>query len=93
MRATVPDARVVYAGTGEPDKRSYRVDFGKIKRELPEFRPAWDVRRGAVEIYDAFRRCRLDRTLFEGRHLVRLAQVRYLMDSAQVTSDLRWRDA
>jgi len=93
VRTTVPGARVVYAGTGEPDKRSYRVDFGKIKRELPEFRPAWDARRGAAEIYEAFRRCNLDRTLFEGRHLVRLAQLRYLMDTAQVTSELRWSDA
>lgn len=92
VRATVPGARVVYAGTGEPDKRSYRVDFGKIKRELPEFRPAWDVRRGAVEIFEAFRRCRLDRALFEGRHLVRLAQLRYLLETAKVTPDLRWAD-
>jgi len=51
------------------------------------------ILRRAAEIYEAFRRCNLDRTLFEGRHLVRLAQLRYLMDTAQVTSELRWSDA
>jgi nucleoside-diphosphate-sugar epimerase len=93
VASTVPGSTVVYAGTGEPDKRSYRVDFGKIKRELPEFRPAWDVRKGAAEIYEAFRLCKLDRALFEGRHLVRLAQLRYLLETAKVTPDLRWADA
>ena len=90
VRSVVPGSRIVYAGTGEPDKRTYRVDLGKIRRELPEFQPAWDVRRGAAEIYEAFQRCRLDRALFEERHLVRLAQLRYLLDSALVTPDLRW---
>jgi nucleoside-diphosphate-sugar epimerase len=90
VRAIVPGAKVVYAGTGEPDKRSYRVDFGKIRRELPAFDPAWNVRRGAAEIYEAFRGCNLDTTLFEGRHLVRLAQLRYLLDTKRVTPELRW---
>jgi nucleoside-diphosphate-sugar epimerase len=86
----VPGAKVVYAGTGEPDKRSYRVDFGKIRRELPEFQPAWTVEKGVDEIHEAFRSCRLDRALFEGRHLVRLVQLKHLLDTAQVGPDLRW---
>jgi nucleoside-diphosphate-sugar epimerase len=89
---TVPNAKVVYAGTGEPDKRSYRVDFGKIRRELPEFTPEWNVQKGVDEIYDAFRRCALDRTLFEGRHLVRLVQLKYLLDTHQLNPELRWTD-
>jgi nucleoside-diphosphate-sugar epimerase len=88
---TVPDAEVVYAGTGEPDKRSYRVDFGKIRRELPEFTPAWNLEKGVREIYDAFRACELDRALFEGRHLVRLEQLKYLLATARVDERLRWR--
>jgi len=93
VRATVPGARMVYAGTAKPDVRSNRVDFDKIRRELPEFAPAWDVGRGAAEIHEACRRCRLDRALFEGRHLVRLVQLRHLLDTGQVTPDLRWNDA
>jgi nucleoside-diphosphate-sugar epimerase len=86
----VPGSEVVYAGSGEPDKRSYRVDFGKIKRELPEFRPEWNLEKGAREIYEAFVRSKLDRPLFEGRHLVRLAQLKYLLDTARLTPELRW---
>jgi nucleoside-diphosphate-sugar epimerase len=88
----VPGAAVVYAGTGEPDKRSYRVDFGKIRRELPEFVPAWDLEKGVAEIHDAFRSCRLDKMLFESRHLVRLEQLKYLLKTARVDDRLRWRE-
>ena len=86
----VPGAKVVYAGGGEPDTRSYRVDFGKIRRELPEFVPAWDMRRGAEDIYEVFSRLELDRELFEGRHLVRLEQLKYLMGTERLNTNLRW---
>jgi nucleoside-diphosphate-sugar epimerase len=88
----VPGAEVVYAGSGEPDKRSYRVDFGKIRRELPEFQPAWDLEKGVHEIHDAFRGGRLDRALFASRHLVRLEQLKHLMRTGLVDDRLRWRD-
>src|SRR5574341_1557925 len=32
----VPDCRVEYAEGGEPDKRSYRVDFSKLAHTLPD---------------------------------------------------------
>jgi len=86
----VPGTRIVYAGTGEPDKRSYRVSFAKVARELPGFRPEWDVEKGAREIYQAFRQHALTPEEFAGRHLIRLEQLRYLMDTSKIDSDLRW---
>ena len=46
----VPGSRVRYAAGGGPDRRSYRVDFDKIARLLPEFAPRWTVRRGIEEL-------------------------------------------
>lgn len=90
VAAIVPGTKIVYAGSGEPDKRSYRVSFAKIARELPEFRPAWNLERGAREIYEAFVRHGLTKEEFEGRHLVRLEQLRHLMGTGAVDADLRW---
>lgn len=90
VRATVPNAAVTYAGTGEPDRRSYRVDFGKIKRGLPGFTPAWDVERGAREAYEAFRKVSFDLAQFEGRKYIRLKQLTYLRDGGHLGADLRW---
>jgi len=86
----VPGSKVVYAGKGEPDKRSYRVDFGKIRRELPEFEPRWNLESGVAEIYKAFSEWGLTPGLFSGRHMVRLEQLNYLLDSTQLDASLRW---
>ena len=51
----VPGCRVEYAPGGGPDLRCYRVSFDKINRMLPAFRPQWTARKGAQELYDAYR--------------------------------------
>jgi len=39
---------------GSPDKRSYRVDFSKIKKTL-NFTPSYTARDGAIEVYNALK--------------------------------------
>ena len=52
---TVPGCRIEYAPDGGPDKRCYRINCDKIRRVLPDFRPQWNARKGAQELYDAYR--------------------------------------
>jgi nucleoside-diphosphate-sugar epimerase len=49
-------APVTFAEGASPDKRDYRVDFGKIGRLLPSFRPAWTVAAGIDELVADMRR-------------------------------------
>ena len=65
---------MVITGETGADPRSYRVDFSKIERALPAFRPAWNPRRGARELYDAFVRFGLTRDQVE-RNFTRLAHL------------------
>lgn len=51
----VPGCRVEYAPGGGPDKRCYRVTCDKVRRMLPSFRTQWTARKGAQELYDAYR--------------------------------------
>ena len=41
---------------GDPDTRSYRVSFDKIRKHLPGFKCAWDARSGARQLYELFQR-------------------------------------
>jgi nucleoside-diphosphate-sugar epimerase len=90
VRATVPGATVTYAAGGTPDRRSYRVDFTKIRMRLPGFIPAWDVERGAREAYDAFRRAHFGPAERDGRKFIRLKQLSYLRETGRLDADLRW---
>ena len=51
VRETVPHSQIKYSKDAEPDKRSYRVDFNKIASNLPKFKPQWNARLGAKQLY------------------------------------------
>jgi len=89
----VPGSRVEYADGAGPDPRSYRVDFTKIERAVPGFRPRWTAERGAAQLYEGFLRAGLTRERFEGRLYTRLRQLRHLIDSGRLDETLRWREA
>mgnify|MGYP002381556991 CR=1 FL=1 len=50
----VPGCQVELAEGAGPDTRSYRVSFEKIKNRLPDFKPQWDARKGAEQLYKAY---------------------------------------
>jgi len=87
----VPGCRLEYASEAGPDPRSYRVDFGKIARTLPAFRPQWDAAAGARQLYTAYTSAGLDLTQFEGPRYQRISQIRELMATGTIDPDLRWR--
>jgi nucleoside-diphosphate-sugar epimerase len=93
VRETVPGCTVEYAADAGPDKRCYRVDCGKITRTLPGFRPQWDARKGALELYNAYRRTGLTLEDFEGDRYKRIAHVKYLMGLGLLDNALRWKTA
>ncbi len=90
---TVPGCRLEYASEAGPDARSYRVDFGKIARTLPAFRPKWDVVAGAEQLHDAYRGAGLTLQEFEGPRYQRIGHIRALLASNTIDRSLRWRPA
>jgi nucleoside-diphosphate-sugar epimerase len=85
----VPGCRVEVAPDAGPDKRSYRVSFEKIARVLPAFKPQWDARRGAEQLYAAYRRSGLVLDEFEGPRYQRISHIQRLMGDGILTPDLR----
>jgi nucleoside-diphosphate-sugar epimerase len=85
----VPGCRIEIASDAAPDKRSYRVNFGKIARVLPEFRPQWDPRKGAEQLYAAYRSSGLTLEEFEGPRYQRIGHIKELIARGILGSDLR----
>jgi nucleoside-diphosphate-sugar epimerase len=87
---TVPGCRIEYAPGGGPDKRCYRVNCDKIFRALPDFQPQWAVRKGAQELYDAYRSNGLTtQQLTSGRYL-RITSIRSRLEHGSLDHSLRW---
>ncbi len=87
----VPGCRLEIAPDAGPDKRSYRVSFDKIARVLPEFKPRWDVRKGAEQLHAAY--CAAGLTLDQiERRYQRISHIKRLMREGKLGHDLRHRD-
>lgn len=92
VKETAPGCRVEYAPDAEPDKRTYRVDFSKIAQRLPEFKPQWNVRRGAQELYEAYQKYRVKLDEFEGPKYKRIDHIKQLLATGTLDSTLRWTE-
>jgi hypothetical protein len=89
---TVPGSRIEFADGAGPDKRCYRVRSDKLPQTLPEFKPRWDARRGAQELYAAFRKFGLTLEEFEGSRYKRVAHIKHLLSTGLLDDTLRWTE-
>jgi nucleoside-diphosphate-sugar epimerase len=90
---TVPGCRVEYAPDGGPDKRCYRVNCDKIHHMLPGFHPQWTARKGAQELYDAYRTAGLTAEDLERGRYLRIKHIQRLLQAGRLDASLRWQPA
>ncbi|MCL8013280.1 NAD(P)-dependent oxidoreductase [Streptomyces sp. AS02] len=86
----VSGSKVVITGETGADPRSYRVDFSRFRAAIPGFDCEWTVKRGALELADAYREFGLTREDFD-RRFTRLAVLRAASEAGTVDDTLRWR--
>jgi nucleoside-diphosphate-sugar epimerase len=89
VAAVLPGVSVSCAPGATPDIRDYRVDFGKIHRAMPAYRPQWTVRQGIEELSAAYARSGLTADDFAGPRYFRLRTVQQLIDRGDVDVELR----
>jgi len=85
----VPDCRIELDANAGPDNRSYRVSFEKIANTLPAFKPQWDARRGAEQLYAAYLKSGITLEEFEGPRYLRIAHIRKLIADGVLDGELR----
>lgn len=85
----VPDSVVEFAEGAEPDKRNYNVNCSKIANAFPEFTCDWTVRKGAEELYAAYKAHGLTEEEFLSARYMRIRHVREGIEAGRITEDLR----
>ena len=87
--SVVPGCSLEFAEDASPDKRSYRVSFEKIRQKLPAFKPRWDARMGAEQLYQAYQSSGLTLMEFEGPRYQRIGHIKKLLEDGVLNTDLR----
>ena len=85
----VPGCQIEFADDAGPDTRSYRVSFEKIRTKLPQFKPQWDARKGAEQLYKAYLSSGIKLEDFEGPRYQRIGHIKKLLAEGILDADLR----
>jgi nucleoside-diphosphate-sugar epimerase len=80
VKRLVPTADILYTGAVGKDPRDYRVDFGKLRRLLPDFRLDYALAAGMEELLERYRNHRFSARDFDGDRFVRLRTLRHRLD-------------
>jgi len=89
VAGVVPGCKVEFAADASPDTRSYRVSFEKIRSKLPQFKPQWDAKRGAEQLYRSYLSSAVTLDEFEGPRYQRIGHVKKLLADGILDPDLR----
>jgi nucleoside-diphosphate-sugar epimerase len=81
----------VSTGPSGGDNRSYRVNFDRIHRELPDFACQHTARDGARQLRQLFERIAMAPEIYQFRAYTRLKQLKYLQATKQIDSEFYWR--
>ena len=93
VQDVVPRSEISFASGASADSRCYRVDFTKLARTLPQFRPQWTLRGGVEDLYRAYREHGLTREEFLGTKYIRIERIKELLAQRRLDSGLRWRSS
>jgi nucleoside-diphosphate-sugar epimerase len=84
-----PDCELI---VGEPsaDNRSYRVNFDKIRRLLPNFECQWTAEKGAEQMLRLFQAIDMTSEVFQASPFTRLKMLMQHKNAGLLTEDLYW---
>ncbi len=80
---------MTFAPGASGDTRDYRVDFSKIARQLPGYKPTWTLKAGIEELYNAYKAAKLDEATWNGPRYYRLKTINGLKQRGVIDDKLR----
>lgn len=86
----VPKSQVELSKDHFPDARNYKVDCSKIAKNIPGFTPVWNARAGAEQILEAYQDIGLTLEEFEGIKFQRIAHLKHLLKTGEISKNLLW---
>lgn len=88
IQKVLPESKVKILNETGSDERTYRVNFSKIKGVLADFKPQWNLKKGIIEMLDAYRKYNLTIEDFESDKYFRIRTVKSLIESGKVDKNL-----
>lgn len=90
VQIAMPNVKISFAAKADKDSRTYKVNFDKLKKILPDFQFKWNLKKAAVELCKDFETHGLPKKVLEQRNFIRLKQMQHLLENKRVGQNLFW---
>lgn len=80
-------------GQATADNRSYRVNFDKIQRLLPDYKCEWNAKKGAQQMFDMFTAIGMTEATFRADPYTRLKMLMQFRKTGLLSDKLFWQSA
>lgn len=87
----VPNCTIEFAKGASTDKRCYKVNCDRLSQVLPHCQPRWNIRWGAEQLYQSYKKFGLTLEDFEGPRYQRIGQIRSLLKKDLIDETLRYQ--
>ena len=85
----VPNTSVFIDPNGQPDMRSYRVDFSKFKSLAPDFQPIYTTKNTIEGILKGLKEISFNDSNYRNSQLIRLNVIQQLISKNQIDLDIK----
>lgn len=90
VKRLMPECELSFgSGAQALDPRDYKVDFSKLNRALPAYRPQFTLEAGAIELLDHFRRHGVPDDCLSGDRFIRLNALKRKLDEGRLPESFR----
>jgi nucleoside-diphosphate-sugar epimerase len=89
IKEIIPNTQIEFSKDASKDKRSYKVNFEKIKNELG-FIPSWKLDDGIKQVYNALREKQFTEECFKDKTYYRVAYINWLIKNKMIDSSLKF---
>lgn len=87
----IPGTEVLINTNAQPDKRSYRVDFGLFRELAPDHQPKVTLEQSIKEIKEKLETVKFNDSDFRNSQYMRLKTLEGLIESRSLDEELRWQ--
>ncbi|BDV43032.1 NAD-dependent epimerase [Geotalea uraniireducens] len=89
----IPGVEVQINENAQPDRRSYRVDFGLFRQLAPDHQPIHDLTDSIIGLRDGLAALEFNDPNFRSSRFMRLVQLNHLREKGCLTENLQWGSA
>jgi nucleoside-diphosphate-sugar epimerase len=90
VKNVIGDLKIDVNKNAEPDRRSYRVDFGLFERLAPGYTPQVSLKDAVSDLHNGLLEIGFSDSRFRSSHLIRLNMLRDHLAHGRLNKRLKW---